>query len=60
MKKKDLSTGEKIKFVIMTYGIVLVFAMNIGVDAKTAGLYALWASLFIIFCIIYSFFTKDK
>lgn len=60
MKKKDLSTGEKISFIIMTYGIVLVFAMNIGINSKTAGLYAFCASLFIIFCIIYSFFTKDK
>ncbi len=57
MKKKDLSTGEKIKFIIMTYGIILVFAANIGIDVKTAGLYALCGSVFIMLCII---FTKDK
>jgi len=56
--KKDLSLREKIEFIILTYGVTLVFAMNIGIDAKTASFYGLLASLFITFCLIYSRFSK--
>ena len=56
--KKDLSLREKIEFIILTYGVVLVFAMNVGIDAKTAGFYGLLASLFITCCLIFSQFSK--